>query len=855
MIVSQHEPAALDLRGLTLVVVAAACLAGMVLDSWLLDYGITLPSLALLAGAAVALLLLIPLWRDATGRLAMLILLCLLLGAWRYTVASGIEDAQYISNFIRAGKVEIQGTLSDEPKISGTSLVLAITVSEVSTDQGKTWQQADGPLEVQTLDGQSQPVYGPNYGDTVELQGKLQSPPKDSPVGTPPSMPFPRLVTLHANGNPLMAAFYHLRLTLASVLAQSLPQPEAALLIAILLGLRTPVLKPLTPYFSETGTYHLLVPEGFKVTLLAGLVAASTRWLYATPASGIRLLPAQKRRLAWRRWIATAIVIASIAVYTVLNGAGPSALRGGIMGTIRVIAPRVGRVYNVYTALAMATLIITLINPFVLWDVGFQLSFLGTLGIVLLAPFFQRFLRPLERIPLGYTVAEIMAVTLAALVATLPILALNSWPISLIALVVNVLTVPLLSPLFMLGLLISGTGLIFAPLGIVCGWIAWPLLWYIDKIVPWCAGLPGAYISRNMNVAQAWSYYALLALLTCFLLYRWPHPHDHRATRLISPRIRYALQLSAALLIVLATGTIALRTPPDGRFTIAFLNVGPANAPSQVGPANAPSQGEAIFVRTPDGKTMLIDGGLDAASLAKELDPRLPFWQRLDVVILTSPRSDTLTGLQDAVSRYQIGEVLDAGMLHPTTGYTLWRKTIADRHLNYVPVHQGMTIPVGTSVLVQVLWPPSPLHKSSSEEVDNGLILRIVAPGVSVLLLGASILSHYALAGLLTSVDASYLHADIVQVVAEAGKKIPTELSTLLQMAKPSLVVITPAALSAKQRKAGATSILEPLPTVFTGANWQTIQTAQRGTCEISSTNQGWSSRPEPCWPDTPNQR
>src|SRR5207248_3703429 len=138
-------------------------------------------------------------------------------------------------------------------------------------------------------------------------------------------------------------------------------------------------------------------------------------------------------------------------------------------------------------------------------------------------------------------------------------------------------------------------------------------------------------------------------------------------------------------------------------------------------PANAPSQGEAIFIRTPDGKTILIDGGLDAASLAQELDTRLPFWQRtLDVAILTSPRSDALNGLQDIVSRYQIGEVLDAGMLHPNAGYGLWRKTIADRHLNYVQVRQGMMVPIGSAVMVQVLWPPTPLHKGSNEEADNG---------------------------------------------------------------------------------------------------------------------------------------
>ena len=85
----------------------------------------------------------------------------------------------------------------------------------------------------------------------------------------------------------------------------------------------------------------------------------------------------------------------------------------------------------------------------------------------------------------------------------------------------------------------------------------------------------------------------------------------------------------------------------------------------------------------------------------------------------------------------------------------MWRKTIADRHLNYVQVRQGMMVPIGSAVMVQVLWPPTPLHKSSNEEADNGLILRIVAPGVRILLLGASILSNYALAGLLASVDAS----------------------------------------------------------------------------------------------------
>src|SRR5713226_715858 len=142
------------------------------------------------------------------------------------------------------------------------------------------------------------------------------------------------------------------------------------------------------------------------------------------------------------------------------------------------------------------------------WDAGFQLSFLGTLGIVLLTPLFQRLFHPLECLPSGHYIAEIIAVTLAAQVATLPIFALTFHQVSFIAPIANLLTVPLLGALILLGLLVCGTGLLFAPLGILCGWAAWPILWYLTNIVAWCAALPGAYLSvSNLNSGLAWCYY------------------------------------------------------------------------------------------------------------------------------------------------------------------------------------------------------------------------------------------------------------------------------------------------------------------------------------------------------------
>jgi competence protein ComEC len=282
---------------------------------------------------------------------------------------------------------------------------------------------------------------------------------------------------------------------------------------------------------------------------------------------------------------------------------------------------------------------------------------------------------------------------------------------------------------------------------------------------------------------------------------------------------------------ILASGATVAAAPANEQLTITLLNVGPAGKPSQ---------GEALLIRTVDGRTALIDGGLDAASLAQELDSRLPFWQRsIDAVILTTPKQDHLIGSQDVINRFQVGEVLDAGMLHPSTGYALWRHTISSRNLPYSQVREGTSIPLGTQVTLQVLWPPSPLHRGSNEEQDNALVARLVAPHLSMLLLGAAALSKYALSGLLTSIEPAYLHADVVQVVGEVGKDFPIELSNILQIAHPSLIIITPAALSPKLRKAGITSTV--LPPQFVNGSWQVIQTAQMGTMEITSSTTGWT--------------
>src|ERR1700674_3804273 len=120
----QNRKSNLELRGFVLVLVALAWLAGILLDAWTL-----LPSFALLTGAALCLLSTIVFWRRSQIRLASLVACLLLLGAWRYALVSPVGDHNAISAFIGARKLELTGSVTDEPKLQAHSRLLIVSVN------------------------------------------------------------------------------------------------------------------------------------------------------------------------------------------------------------------------------------------------------------------------------------------------------------------------------------------------------------------------------------------------------------------------------------------------------------------------------------------------------------------------------------------------------------------------------------------------------------------------------------------------------------------------------------------------------------------------------------------------------
>ena len=144
----------------------------------------------------------------------------------------------------------------------------------------------------------------------------------------------------------------------------------------------------------------------------------------------------------------------------------------------------------------------------------------------------------------------------------------------------------------------------------------------------------------------------------------------------------------------------------------------------------------AMFIQTPNGQDILIDGGPDPQRINLELGERLPFWDRtIDLMICTQPHADHITGLIDVVQRYKVKRVLDAGVPYDSAIYQEWLRLVEDQRIEYDIARSGQEIDLGTGIKLEVLNPPESLWEGTSEDVDNnGVVLRLSWGQVSFLL-------------------------------------------------------------------------------------------------------------------------
>ncbi len=555
-----------------------------------------------------------------------------LLGVWRQQAAAAPPPASDIAHLIDAGPVRLHGIARVEPEERERSRRLRLRVQSVDTGEG--WRPATGGVLVRL------PLAPPIHaGDVVRLEGRLTAPPELphfdyraylARQGIGATMEYPRArVTGHEPPSRVDRALAAARRRAAWALDEALPQPWAALARGIVVGDRGAIPRALTDDFNVTGVSHLIAISGFNITLVAGMIVGALSWL------------------AGRRPAAT-IALATITLYAVFVGLSASVARALIMGMLVIGATLTGRPGAPLVTLAVAAAAMTAHDPLILGDLGFQLSFGATAGIMLLAPAAQaggrRVVAGHGGVPAGavLVVWDLAAITLAATLATLPVMLHAFGRVSLVSPLANLVLVPVFPVVMITSGLAAATAAIVPASAPLVGAIAWPPLAFTTWTVQLLADMPAASVSPgHLDSTPARVVYgcaAIAGLLAQHRVPRWVELAPAIAAPRFSPAV-LAVAVPLALLAALAGGAWLTRDRPDGRLTVTYAEAGGA---------------PIALIRGPGGERVLIDTGTTRTGLARAVDPLLPPRQlRIDMLLLTRRAPATLGGLESAVQRYR----------------------------------------------------------------------------------------------------------------------------------------------------------------------------------------------------------
>lgn len=698
---------------MTLVYLVAAWVAGILVvqspepgaETWL--------------AAGVALLLLAVAFRaERPLRLAFVLAAMFAMGAARHAWYQRPPAADHIARYTDSGFVTVVGTVSRTPEIRETSVNLTVEVETLAGETGTV--RAQGRILAQA------PRYGDYaFGDRVRVAGSLLTPPEFDTFsyrdylarrGIYAIMPNARVERLARHqGSPWAQALFDLRDNARQTLDRLLPSPEAPLLAGILLGIDDELPANIQEAFNRTGTAHIIAISGSNLIIVMRVVLG-----LLTPLLGIR-----RARL---------ITVASVGAYTAFVGGDPTVVRAAIMGCLALFAAQTGRKAHGITSLAFAVWLMSLHNPAILWDVGFQFSAAATASLVLFGDSFTRALEAVLRLLLlGHTarkvtawLAEPVAISLAAQVATTPLAMIYFGNISLAALLANALVVSVQPYIMIFGWLTLVSGMVVSPLGNILAWSVWLPLAYTLAVVRWLADFSWASLSVSVASPAVWGFYLLLFGVGWL---RLMHPEDRAA---LLAGLRRRLKTGTALL---ATGVVCVAvwytalTQPDGKLHIWFLDIG---------------HGHAVLIQSPRGAQILLDGGPNPSRLRQAVGDALPAWDRaLDLVIATQPTSAAIGALPALLAHYDAGLLASNGHTQQNSVAEALAGRVASEGIQTLTLAAGQQILTDDGLLIEVIHPRR-LPTPDDDPDDVALALRVtfgqatflVAPGLSAAAVG-----------------------------------------------------------------------------------------------------------------------
>lgn len=433
---------------------------------------VSVPFLILYGVSLIGLVIAVLGWGNRKVRVIGLCLIFFVLGILRYGLSLP-QVTQHDIQFYNDQEVRFLGVVKSEPDIRKNHVKLTI----------KAFQGIEGvPKEISgniLIKTSLYPEY--HYGDLLDITCQLQAP---EPLEFETSAGIrtfnydkylarfdiysvcyrPKVEFVGKEyGNVIMTALLNIKGGFMEAVQQALPEPQASFLGGLILGAKKAIPDDLMESFNRTGTTHIVALSGYNITIIAVLILNMCKHLWIS------------RKAAF--WVS----LGAITFFVLIAGAQASILRAGIMGLLVLLATQLGRASRITNVLALAAVVMLIVNPKVLvFDAGFQLSFLATIGLVYISPRLEKFFK---WVPVTFEIRGSLVATLSATIMTLPLILFQFGRLSVVAPLVNVLILPAIPIAMGVGFLTGLLAIIWLPLGQMFGWIVWAILSYVIFLV------------------------------------------------------------------------------------------------------------------------------------------------------------------------------------------------------------------------------------------------------------------------------------------------------------------------------------------------------------------------------------
>jgi competence protein ComEC len=484
---------------------------------------------------------------------------------------------------------------------------------------------------------------------------------------------------------------------------------------AVVLGDRSDMDKETLNDFTTSGVAHILAVSGFNVAIVA-------------------LVVAQLLRILGIYWFRTRISITMLMIlfYSAIVGFQPSVVRALLMIELYLIAKLLERKPDPLNIVMSAAAINLLLRPYDLFDVGFQLSYAGVLGMILIAPKIRWLLLPERDMvpqmvdhpkhPRWRSIVEASALSIGASIASYPIIAAHFYRISFIGLVANI-------PLIPLSAIITALGFLLLPITAVSHWLGHlygdataylsELLLLLTKL---SAHIPSA---AHAAASPSWIFLAVLGISVMYCL--------RSQTRMnFFGRLFISLSCFFALWVVGVPFSTSVLAKNEGKLQVLFIDVG---------------QGDCAFFHTPSGKNYFVDfGRIDRSGNANIERTALPFLRAEDVTqiaggFISHMHTDHFGGAAVLLENCSVASIMTSGERVPGSTARLLDTISREQHTQLRVLSRGDTLHLDTDLTLYVLYPDRQVPKTKlteyGENIHSGMLaFRLVYRNTSFLFLG-----------------------------------------------------------------------------------------------------------------------